>query len=124
MATGLPESVPAWYTGPVGASFSMTSALPATAPTGKPAPMIFPKVTMSAATPNLSWAPPNATRNPVMTSSKMSSAPNSSQSSRSPCKKPAAGATTPMLPLTGSTMTQATWSGALSNSARTLARSL
>jgi len=35
-ATGLPDSVPAWYTGPSGAIFSMIARLPPNAPTGMP----------------------------------------------------------------------------------------
>ncbi len=42
-----------------------------------------------------------------MTSSKTSSAPCSVQRSRSPWRKPSAGSMTPMLPVTGSTKTQA-----------------
>ena len=43
-----------------------------------------------------------------MTSSKISSAPCSSQICRSPCRNPSAGGTHPMLPATGSTMIAAT----------------
>ncbi len=43
-----------------------------------------------------------------MTSSKISRAPDASQAARNPSRKPGAGATSPMLAATGSTMTQAT----------------
>ena len=53
-------------------------------------------------------APPRDRRgSPVMTSSKMSSAPSAEHRSRSPSRKPGRGATTPMLPTTGSTMSAA-----------------
>ena len=48
-----------------------------------------------------------ATRKPVMTSSKISSAPTRSHSARRPLRKPSSGATRPMLAAIGSTMTQA-----------------
>ncbi|MNG14527.1 hypothetical protein D3C84_982870 [compost metagenome] len=47
MATGLPDRVPAWYTGPVGAMYCITFFLPPKAPTGMPAPMILPRVVRS-----------------------------------------------------------------------------
>ena len=54
-------------------------------------------------TPKRSCAPPRATRKPVITSSKTSSAPEASQSARSASRKPGSGGTTPMFPATGST---------------------
>ena len=51
MVTGLPESVPAWYTGPHGASARITSARPAKQPTGNPPPMTLPSVHRSGSTP-------------------------------------------------------------------------
>src|SRR5579884_3496707 len=53
------------------------------------------------------WAPPRATRNPVMTSSAIRSAPCGRGTSRSAATKPSSGGTTPMLPATGSTITAA-----------------
>ena len=50
-ATGLPDSVPAWYTGPSGAIFSMIWRRPPTAPTGSPPPMTLPSVVRSGRTP-------------------------------------------------------------------------
>ena len=66
----------------VTALISMTSARPAMAPTGMPPPRILPRVVRSGVTPTYSWAPPKASRNPVMTSSKMSTAPRLVVSSR------------------------------------------
>ena len=54
--------------------------------------------------PNRSWAPPQAMRNPVMTSSKISTAPCALHKPRQASRKPGSGGTTPMLPATGSTM--------------------
>ena len=67
--------------------------------------MTLPKHDRSGATPNSSWAPPRASRKPVMTSSKTSSAPTRSHAARRPGEEPGAGATRPMLAATGSTMT-------------------
>ncbi len=69
--------------------------------------MTLPSVVRSGVTPNSSCAPPAATRKPVMTSSKMSSAPTRSHSARSPARKPSTGGTRPMLAAIGSTMTHA-----------------
>jgi hypothetical protein len=63
--------------------------------------------------PNSSWAPPRATRNPVITSSKMRSAPTRSHSARSPARKPGSGGTRPMLAAIGSTITHAVRSSSL-----------
>ena len=43
VASGFPDRVPAWYTGPSGASDASTSARPPKAPTGRPPPITFPK---------------------------------------------------------------------------------
>ena len=64
------------------------------------------------------------TRKPVITSSMISSAPNSSHSARRPGRKSGCGGMQFMLPATGSTMIQAISSGYCSNAARTEARSL
>ena len=58
----------------------------------------------SGRTPKRSCAPPRATRKPVITSSKMSSAPRCVAQRRSASRKPGSGGTTPMFPATGSTM--------------------
>ena len=108
VASGLPASVPAWNTGPSGDSVSITSRRPPTAPIGRPPPMTLPNVVRSGVTSYLAWAPPSSRRNPVITSSNTSSAPTRSHSARSPSRNPAAGATTPMLAATGSTITAAT----------------
>ena len=75
MARGLPLRVPAWYTGPNGAKWSMISLRPPNAPTGSPPPMIFPIAVRSGVTPSNSCTPPSATRKPVITSSKTSKEP-------------------------------------------------
>src|SRR5215469_8749878 len=53
----------------------ITSRLPPTAATGKPPPRPLAIVVRSGRTPKYSWAPPLANRKPVITSSKISSAP-------------------------------------------------
>ena len=50
-ATGFPLSVPAWYTGPAGASCSMTSRRPPNAAHGKPPPITLPRTVRSGVTP-------------------------------------------------------------------------
>ena len=80
VATGLPLSVPAWYTGPSGASWLITSLLAPKAASGMPPPMTLPNTLMSGLKPGINaaytlCAPPSATRKPVITSSKTSSAP-------------------------------------------------
>ena len=64
----------AWYTGPSGASCSITARLPPNAASGMPPPMTLPITVMSGSKPgiNLAYtlcALPSATRQPVMTSS-------------------------------------------------------
>jgi hypothetical protein len=83
------------------------SRRPPKAPTGMPPPMILPSVVRSGRTPDSSCTPPRATRKPVMTSSKISSAPWRSQIARRPSRKPGTGSTMFMLPAIGSTMMQA-----------------
>ena len=61
----------------------MTSARPPNAASGRPPPTILPRIVRSGRTPNRSCAPPRATRKPVITSSKTSSAPDASHSCRS-----------------------------------------
>jgi hypothetical protein len=108
VANGFPESVPAWYTGPSGASKASTSARPPNAPTGSPPPITFPKHQRSGRTPDQPDAPSSPSRNPVMTSSKINNAPTSSQAARRPSRNPTDGATSPMFAATASTMTHAT----------------
>ena len=69
--------------------------------------MILPSVVRSGGFRSAACAPPSATRNPVITSSKISSAPCRAVSSRSASRNPGAGGTQPMLPTTGSTITAA-----------------
>ncbi|KAG1246283.1 hypothetical protein G6F65_020766 [Rhizopus arrhizus] len=85
----------------------MTSALPPKAPTGMPPPITLASVVMSGFTPVRPCTPCGPTRKPVITSSKISSAPCCVQTSRRPSRKPAAGLIRFMLPATGSTMTAA-----------------
>jgi hypothetical protein len=51
MLSGLPESVPAWYTGPDGATRRITSSRPPYAATGSPPPITLPRQVRSGATP-------------------------------------------------------------------------
>ena len=51
LATGLPERVPAWYTGPIGERQSMISSRHPKAPTGRPPPMTFPMQVRSGVMP-------------------------------------------------------------------------
>ena len=84
------------------------SLRPPTAPMGRPPPITFPKHVRSGRMSYFPCAPPVPKRNPVITSSKTSSAPTRSHSARSPSRNPGAGATSPMLAATGSTNTAAT----------------
>ena len=56
VATGFPESVPAWYTGPNGASCSMIARGPPNAASGMPPPMTLPSTEMSGAKPGMALA--------------------------------------------------------------------
>src|SRR5215470_16071674 len=96
VASGFPDSVPAWYTGPDGASRSMISARPPNAAAGSPPPITLPNVIRSPATPSRPYQPDLVTRNPVSTSSMMSSEPCSAASAASTSLNPGSGGTTPM----------------------------
>jgi len=72
--------------------------------------MTLPKHHRSGVTRDQPVAPAEPRRNPVITSSKIKSAPAASQAARSPSRKPGVGATRFMLAATGSTITQATLS--------------
>jgi len=74
-------------TAPSGVSRSMIPAGPPNAPTGRPPPITLPSAVRSGRIPNNSCAPARATRKPVITSSKIRSAPCRSHSSRSPWRK-------------------------------------
>jgi len=56
VATGLPDSVPAWYTGPSGASCSITARWPPKAASGMPPPITLPNTLRSGAKPGISLA--------------------------------------------------------------------
>ena len=86
MPSGFPDSVPAWYTGPTGATRRISSARPPYAATGSPPPITLPRHVRSGCTPKRDCAPPYATRNPVITSSKTSTAPCTLASRRSPSR--------------------------------------
>ena len=73
---------------PAGATSAIRSRRPPYAPIGMPPPMILPSVVRSGCTPNRAWAPPRPTRKPVMTSSKMSSAPSARVAARRCSRKP------------------------------------
>ncbi len=50
-ATGFPDSVPDWYTGPSGATFAMMSRRPPYAPSGMPPPTTLANVLRSGFSP-------------------------------------------------------------------------
>ena len=87
VASGFPDSVPAWYTGPSGASSSISAAGPPTAASGSPPPTTLPKIERSGVMPKRSCAPPTPTRKPVITSSNTSSAPLRVHRSRRPVEE-------------------------------------
>ena len=70
--------------------------------------MTLPKHHRSGLNPDQPVAPSGPRRKPVITSSKINSAPAASQAARSPSRNPAAGETRFMFAATGSTITQAT----------------
>ena len=113
IATGFPLSVPAWYTGPVGASRSIRSRRPPKAAHGKPPPITLPSVVRSGVTFQRVCAPPYPIRNPVITSSKIRTLPLAVHRARRPPRKPSSGGITPMFAATGSTITQAIRSPAI-----------
>ncbi len=102
----------------------MMSARPPNAAAGRPPPITLPKVIRSAAMPSRPNQPDRVTRNPVSTSSMISSAPYSWQSPASSSLNPAAGGTTPMFAGHASVITQAICSPCSANACRTAAASL
>src|SRR5438552_2857609 len=106
-ASGLPDSVPAWYTGPAGASRDMIEARPPKAAQGSPPPITLPNVTRSPVTPSTPCQPEAVTRNPVSTSSMISRAPADRHSEASVSLNPGAGGTIPMLAGHASVITHA-----------------
>lgn len=109
-------NVPEWLTFPV-PNLAIRSARPATALTGQPPASALPYTARSGVTPKCRAAPPSASRNPVMTSSKTSTAPARSVSSRTRSRKPALGGMAPALHIIGSQMTAAISAPCRSNSA-------
>ncbi len=106
----------------------MMSARPPNAPTGRPPPITLPKVIRSgdhpSCAPSSPYMPDRLTRNPVITSSVISSAPSAWAASASPALKPASGGTTPMFAAAASVITAAISPGWRANASRTAARSL
>ncbi len=85
----------------------MISARPPNAAAGRPPPITLPNVVRSPATPSRPYQPEPVTRNPVSTSSMISSAPCSAQIPLSSSLKPGSGGTTPMLAGQASVIRQA-----------------
>ena len=102
----------------------MRSARPPNAAAGSPPPMTLPKVNRSASTGSRPYQPERDTRKPVMTSSRISSAPCAAVIRRSAALNPSSGGTTPMLPAAASLMTQAMSVPRSANTASTAATSL
>ena len=107
IAKGFPDNVPAWYTGPSGATWSIISDLPPYAPAGSPPPIIFPSVVISGITSYNSCAPPFETLNPLITSSKINRLLFSVQIALNSFKKLFSGITKPIFPAIGSIITAA-----------------
>ena len=92
------------------------SRLPPKAATGIPPPMTLPNIVMSGSMWYRDWAPPSATRKPVMTSSTMRTVPCLAVSSLMVSRNSWVAGTMFMLPATASTITQAISSPSLSKS--------
>ena len=127
--TGLALNVPGWpiFSRPARAaaaksSRSRMSLRPTTQAPGRPPATILAKLDRSGVMPNATCAPPGETRNPVTTSSKISSAPYCVVSRRSPCRNSGVSGTWPKLEPVGSTMIAAI-SGLPASAASTAARS-
>src|SRR6516225_5810385 len=99
----------------------MISARPPNAAAGSPPPITLPNVTRSPSTP---YQPEGDTRNPVSTSSMISTAPADRHSEASRALNPGAGGTTPMLAGQASVITHATDSPRAANTADTASASL
>ncbi len=102
----------------------MTSARPPKAAAGSPPLITLPKVNRSAGTGSRPYQPAAETRNPVITSSMINSAPCAAVIARRPALKPGSGGTVPMLPAAASVITQAMSAPGAANAASTAARSL
>ncbi len=113
--TGLALNVPGWPIFSLPAAFiaaksrmSRMSLRPATHAPGIPPATIFAKLERSGRMPYSTCAPPEDTRNPVTTSSKISSVPVASVTRRSSCRNSGRIGTCPKLDPVGSRMTAAT----------------
>src|SRR5271169_4522149 len=102
----------------------MTEARPPNAAHGSPPPITLPNVTRSPTTPSTPYQPDDVTRNPVSTSSMISSAPFCWHNCLSRALKPSAGGTIPMLAGHASVITQAISPLLAANTSRTAAASL
>jgi hypothetical protein len=102
----------------------MISARPPNAAAGSPPPMTLPNVTRSPATPSTPYQPDGETRNPVSTSSMISTAPADRHSEASRALNPGAGGTTPMFAGQASVITHAIDSPRAANTADTAPASL
>ncbi len=85
----------------------MMSARPPKAAAGRPPPITLPNVNRSASTASRPYQPVAETRNPVITSSRINSAPCRWAISSRPALKPGSGATTPMFAAAASVMMHA-----------------
>src|SRR5260370_15668972 len=85
----------------------MISARPPKAAQGSPPPITLPNVTRSPGTPSTPYQPDEVTRNPVSTSSMISSAPADWHNEASRALKPGAGGTIPMFAGHASVITHA-----------------
>ena len=102
----------------------MISARPPKAAQGRPPPITLPNVTRSPATPSTPYQPEAVTRNPVSTSSMISSAPADRHSEASRALNPGAGGTMPMFAGHASVITQAIDEPRSANTADTASGSL
>src|ERR1700750_1321926 len=91
---------------------------------GSPPPITFPNVTRSPATPSRPYQPAAVTRNPVSTSSMISSAPADRQSEASRALNPGAGGPMPMFAGQASVMPQGVSEARSANTADTASGSL
>src|ERR1039457_5751841 len=102
----------------------MISARPPKAAHGSPPPITLPNVTRSAGTPSTPYQPAEVTRNPVSTSSEISSAPADWHEADREAFNPGTGATIPMFAGPASVITQAIDEPRSANTAATASMSL
>ena len=92
MASGFPDRVPAWYTGPSGASWSMSAARPADRGEREPAAETLPNIDRSGVMPTRPCAPagPSAEAGDHLVEDEQRARARCS-GARSPARKPSAG---------------------------------